>query len=64
VKHSDSSALPLARAVLGALGNPGIVDDARVVGAQFASCDDLERAVADAIAGAVGLPDSSSLIDE
>jgi hypothetical protein len=64
VNHSDAAALPLARAVLGALGNADIADDARALAAHFASSDDLERAVANAIATAVGLPDSSSLIDE
>lgn len=62
VGRSDSSSIALARAVLAAYANPNINGDLIELAAQFASADDLEGAVADAIAAAAGLPDASAFL--
>jgi hypothetical protein len=51
------SARPLARAILGALGKPGLEDDLTALTGYFRNIDELQAAVLGAIAAAVGLPD-------
>jgi len=62
VGRSDASARALARAVLASYANPGINEDLSKVAAHFACVDELEGAVADAIAAAAGLPDASPFL--
>lgn len=62
VQRSDAGAPALARAILAAYANGGTGGDLPELAAHFASADDLEGAVADAIAAATGLPDASAFL--
>ena len=64
VEHVDPAAPALARAVLASMGNPDIAKDLEKLAAQFKSSDDLQFAVADAVAASVGLPDGSTFLDD
>lgn len=62
VQRADAAAQPLARAILAAYANAGTGGDLPELAAHFATVDDLEGAVADAIADAAGLPDASAFL--
>lgn len=64
LKRTARSSSALARAVLGALGNRSLREDAARLARHFASLDDLEGAIVDAVASAVGLPDAKSLLED
>lgn len=61
IGRNHPSARALARAALATLAIAEIADDLGELASQFASIDELMGAVADAIAAAVGLPDTSAL---
>ncbi len=62
MERSHSSAGALARALLEAYANPDIEEDVGEIAAHFASADDAEGAVADAVAAAVGLPNATPFL--
>lgn len=64
LKRSSKSSPALARAVLGALGSRSLREDAARLAKHFASLEELNGAIVDAIASAVGLPDASSLLED
>jgi hypothetical protein len=62
VARTDPGARALARAILATYANRGIGADLGELVAHFASVDDVEGAVADALAAAAGLPDASAFL--
>ncbi len=62
VQRSDAAAASLARGVLAAYANAGISGDLPELAAHFATVDEVEGAVADVVADAVGLPDGDAFL--